>query len=77
MASFLSDLKLIKVLEEAGADLNRMPKYGSSVLSLPFFRNRFYPKTDALPWIEPVIDYLLAKTNISENMYFWYTLNNS
>ena len=70
----MSDLKVIKVLEKAGADLNHITKHGATVLSLPFFLDRFYPKTDDLPRIEPVMDYLLTKTNISENMSFFSIL---
>ena len=62
MAASKKDLKVIKILEKAGADLNRIAPTGHSVLSLAVNNRR------NLPQMEPLVEYLLRNTNIGEKV---------
>ena len=64
-ASRKHDLKVIQMLEKAGADLNHINRNGYSVLSdsLNFWRG---PKSN-VTHIEPVVEYLLSKTQIGNS----------
>ena len=62
IAAYKKDLKVIKILEKAGADLNRIAPTGHSVLSLAVNNRR------NLPQMEPLVEYLLRNTNIGEKV---------
>ena len=62
IASVRNNLKVIRMLEKAGADLNHTTTSGHSVLTSSLIIRRGY-KSD-LSHIEAVVEYLLSKTNI-------------
>ena len=57
----MSDLACIKTLEKAGADLNHLSPGNWSVLTFALREFR-----GDLAYIEPVVEYLLERTNIGE-----------
>ena len=60
MAAIKKDLKVIKILEKAGADLNRIEYSGYSVLSIAI------ASRGSLAQTEPLVEYLLRNTNIGK-----------
>ena len=61
----MSDLAVLKMLERAGADFNHTSPDGRSVFTFPLLNmNSDFDK------MESVMEYLLAKTNIGEEVAF-------
>ena len=65
----MGDMKVLKMLDKAGADFNRIAINGKSVLTFALTNMNL-----DLEKIEPVMEYLLTKTNIGENKSFLHIL---
>ena len=61
----MGDMRVLKMLEEAGADFDHISRNGESVLTFALTNLNI-----DLTKIEPVMEYLLAKTNIGEKNTF-------
>lgn len=61
-------MTILKMLEEAGADFNHVARNGKSVLTFALINMDI-----DLAKIEKVMEYLLTKINIGENIALLYT----
>ena len=66
-AAAVKDIKVIQMLEEAGADFNYVTESGDSVLTYALWEYALTPNNN-LDHIEAVADYLLERTNIGEEV---------